>query len=131
MVGTSENTIPNTHSTHLPIQTYNDNDIVFEYLTRIFPTRTILQGIHLASSGFFQFLVNEQVIPILSFIPGAIYNLRSRDITARLPGARERLHYGLWRVLGRIPDGMRESQVVMDDGSVRYVRKSWVLGVAD
>ena len=126
-----EDTVPNTHSTHLLIQTYSNNDTVFEYLTKTFPARTILTGIRFASSVFFRPLANEQVIPVLSSLPGAIYNRRSRDIIARLPGARERWYYGLWRVQGRIPDGMRESQVVMDDGSMRYVCKSWVLDVTD
>ncbi|KAK7022829.1 hypothetical protein VNI00_016910, partial [Paramarasmius palmivorus] len=120
MVGTSENTLSNTDSTHLPIQTYGDNDIVFEYLTRTSPARTILTGIRFTYLGFIQPLVNEQVISVLSSLPGAIYNRCSRDIIARLPGARERWHYGFWRVQGRIPDGMRESQVVMDDSSVQF-----------
>ena len=70
-------------------------------------------------------------MPVLSYLPGAIYNRRSRDIIARLPDARERLYYGFSRAIGGIPYEMRESQVVMDDGSVRYVCKSWVLDVVD
>ncbi|KAK7042988.1 hypothetical protein VNI00_008726 [Paramarasmius palmivorus] len=116
----AEDTIFDTHSTHLPIQTCSDNDTVFEYLTRTFPARTILRGMYFSSGAFIQTLANEQVVPVLSCLPGAIYNQRSQDIIARLPGARERLHYGFWRVQSRIPDGMRESQVVMDDGSVRF-----------
>ena len=85
----------------------------------------------MALSALLQPLANGRVIPMLSSVPGAIYNRRSGDIIARLPGAGERWHYGFWRLEGRIPDGMRESQVVMDDGSVRYVCKSWVLDVAD
>ncbi|KAK7028996.1 hypothetical protein VNI00_014706, partial [Paramarasmius palmivorus] len=120
MLGTGSNTIPNTHSTHLPIQTYSDSDTVFKYLTRSFPARTILTGIRMALSALLQPLANGRVIPMLSSVPGAIYNRRSGDIIARLPGAGERWHYGFWRLEGRIPDGMRESQVVMDDGSVRF-----------
>jgi hypothetical protein len=133
MLGTSENTISNTHSTYLPIQTYRDNNTVLEYLTRTFPARTILKGISWSYQAVFEDLSNEQLIPVLPYLPGAIYNRDSREAIARFPGAIERWRYAFWRVMGRIPDAMRESRVDMHDGSVRYVSKtkSWVWDVAD
>ncbi|KAK7033911.1 hypothetical protein VNI00_012535 [Paramarasmius palmivorus] len=113
-----EKMLSNNHFPPLSIQTYSNNDVVFDYLKKILTPRTILRGLCWSFHRTWQHFTNEQALYMLPSLPGAIYNRRTRDLLARWAGAKERWFYKLWRVFG-FPDTVRDSQVGMADGTSR------------
>ena len=120
MNNTVEGAMPNIHSNYLPISALRDKDTVLAYFARTFPTQTVFQAIYWFPIPFAEHLANEHVTPVLSSLPGTIYNRHCRHIVARWPGAWRGLEY-MFSWAYDISDAMRESQIMMEDGSVRYV----------
>uniref|UniRef100_A0A0W0EYG0 Uncharacterized protein n=1 Tax=Moniliophthora roreri TaxID=221103 RepID=A0A0W0EYG0_MONRR len=104
----------------LPIQTYRDTSTTFNYLTRTVSTLNIITGIAWCYRTYGKKVANRKAISILTTLPGTIYHQHSQKIIAKLPArVRGRLHYHLYRAdVGS--NAMRESLVVMKDGSVRF-----------
>uniref|UniRef100_A0A0W0FS79 Uncharacterized protein n=1 Tax=Moniliophthora roreri TaxID=221103 RepID=A0A0W0FS79_MONRR len=106
-------------SSLLSVQTYSDLNAVVDYLTGALSIRAILRGIGWSSGGIGERLTDEAVHQF-STLAGTIYNTHHRESIYEWAEARERWHYGLWRV-DDIPEAMRKSQMVMEDGSVRFM----------
>ncbi|KAI3606077.1 hypothetical protein WG66_004005 [Moniliophthora roreri] len=104
----------------LSIQTYKDSSAVFNYLIRTLPMHAILRGIRLSSTGVWEWLNHDDAISMPRSFIGTVYNWRRRRIIAKYVGTRERWHYGLYHVEG-MPDAMRETRTVMEDGSTRFM----------
>ncbi|KAI3621412.1 hypothetical protein WG66_000034 [Moniliophthora roreri] len=118
--GYTSSLMPNNNFPALSIQTYRDTSATFEYLTRTVSTLNIILGIAGCYMAYRQKVANRKAISILTTLPGAIYHQHSQQIIARLPAeARSGLYYYLRRAyVGS--DAMRESLVVMKDGTVRF-----------
>ncbi|ESK83271.1 hypothetical protein Moror_15057 [Moniliophthora roreri MCA 2997] len=104
----------------LPIQTYRDTSTTFNYLTRTVSTLNIITGIAWCYRICGEKVANRKAISILTALPGTVYHEHSQQIIARLPArARDSLHYYLRKAeVGS--NAMRESLVVMKNGSVRF-----------
>ncbi|ESK81763.1 hypothetical protein Moror_16733 [Moniliophthora roreri MCA 2997] len=118
--GSTSNSTPKSCFPALSIQTYRDTSATFDYLTRTVSTLNIIKSIAKAYRTFKKKIANEKAIFILTTHPGTIYDKHGQKIIARLPAkASSRLCYYLIRVdVGSA--AMRESLVVMKDGSVRF-----------
>uniref|UniRef100_A0A0W0F361 Uncharacterized protein n=1 Tax=Moniliophthora roreri TaxID=221103 RepID=A0A0W0F361_MONRR len=112
--------MPNNYFSALSIQTYRDTRAIFDYLTRTVSTLSIIGGIYNACKFYSKEVANQKAVSILTTLAGTIYHKHSQKIIARLPArVRNRLYYYLKRVkVGS--DAMRESLVVMKDGSVQF-----------
>jgi hypothetical protein len=96
-----------------------DNNTALDHLLR---SRAILQDICASLHGFWQHLAQEEVIPVLSCLPGTIYDQQCRGIVARGSGVTNEWHYKLYNVSsGGVSDALDRSVDVMDHGSLRYV----------
>ncbi|KAI3604194.1 hypothetical protein WG66_010080 [Moniliophthora roreri] len=118
--GSVSNLMLNNKFPVLPIQTYRDTSTTFNYLTRTVSTLNIITGIAWCYRTYGKKVANRKAISILTTLPGTIYHQHSQKIIAKLPArVRGRLHYHLYRAdVGS--NAMRESLVVMKDGSVRF-----------
>ena len=113
--------LPSSDHPSLDLQTYNNTSTLFQYLIGILPVRNIIEGIRWSDRGTPEYPDNEDVKLILSSLPGTIYHRTTREVIARYPGGRDRWYYYPWKEDFRVPDALRESALVMDDGSIRCV----------
>ncbi|ESK83309.1 hypothetical protein Moror_8818 [Moniliophthora roreri MCA 2997] len=99
--------------TPLCFHAYDDTQSVLDYLTKLLSTRTILQGIHWSHGDPVFEETNVSVLPSLH----TVYNRRHGKPIARW--AKVKFHHQL-RYVCDVSDTIRESQIVMADGSVRF-----------
>uniref|UniRef100_A0A0W0GDN8 Protein kinase domain-containing protein n=1 Tax=Moniliophthora roreri TaxID=221103 RepID=A0A0W0GDN8_MONRR len=99
--------------TPLRFQTYDDTQSILDYLTKSLATRTILQGIHWSHGDPVFEETDVSVLPSLH----TVYNRRHGKPIARW--AKVKFRHQLQYVCD-VPDAIREGQIVMADGSVRF-----------
>uniref|UniRef100_A0A0W0GD04 Uncharacterized protein n=1 Tax=Moniliophthora roreri TaxID=221103 RepID=A0A0W0GD04_MONRR len=114
------NSIPSDHFSSLSIQTYKDTSAVFDYLIRTLPIHVMFRGIGWSNTGVTEWLDYQDAIPVLRFFAGTIYNRHHRSIIAKYVAATAGWSYEFRYVIG-MPDAMKESQTIMEDGLIRFM----------
>ncbi|ESK90994.1 hypothetical protein Moror_16392 [Moniliophthora roreri MCA 2997] len=107
------------HFTPVSLQAFNKSSTVLEYLASKLPTHDIIRGISGSRLGIGEQLIDEQIISILSSLPGTIYNRHCKEMTARWTDVRKRWRYGLWQVF-QFPYAVGGSGVEMEYSLVRF-----------
>uniref|UniRef100_A0A0W0FA51 Uncharacterized protein n=1 Tax=Moniliophthora roreri TaxID=221103 RepID=A0A0W0FA51_MONRR len=116
--GFGTNSATNNKHPFLSLQTYSDSNALISYLTQTLSTQDILTGIHWSHRLTREQVSNENALFALSFLPATVYSKLHLGIIAQWPGDMREWYYEQWHV-GGLLDKMQESQVDMDDGSVR------------
>uniref|UniRef100_A0A0W0F322 Uncharacterized protein n=1 Tax=Moniliophthora roreri TaxID=221103 RepID=A0A0W0F322_MONRR len=101
----------------LSLQIYHDSNAIFYFLVQNLDTTDMLYAICYSYRYFMEWIPDEDSVPMLSSLPGAIYSRTRREIIAKLPKTMNDQHYRLWDIEG-IPDTMFANVHVTNDGSV-------------
>ncbi|ESK80833.1 hypothetical protein Moror_4309 [Moniliophthora roreri MCA 2997] len=103
----------------LSLQLYHDSDAIFDFLVQNFDTSEMLYQICKSYRYVMEWIPDEDTVPILSSLPGAVYSRTRREIIAKWPKTMNERHYRAWDVEG-VPDTMFANARVDNDNSVCF-----------
>ncbi|KAI3614923.1 hypothetical protein WG66_016755 [Moniliophthora roreri] len=104
----------------LSLQIYHDSDAIFRFLIQNFTTIQMLYAICNSYRYIMEWIPDEDSVPMLSSLPGAVYSRTRREIIAKWPKTMNERHYRQWGFEG-ISDTMSENGFIENDESLWYV----------
>jgi hypothetical protein len=110
----------------LTFQSYNNINILFEYLNGTLSIGDIIRGIRFSNQVFSDYPNDEDAKRILSSLPGTVYHRNSREVIARYPD-RENWYFQFLGGVFIIPDALQSTSEVKD-GSLRCVWNDGIVG---
>ncbi|EEB91225.1 hypothetical protein MPER_10450, partial [Moniliophthora perniciosa FA553] len=111
--------------TSLAIQSFKDDKVVCEYLSKMLSSRDFLQALARGMTGYPYIATDDRVELLLFSPPGSIYSRSRGKVVATRPTLEEYVMQGVWPTVPDLPDSIRRSQVLMRDGTIRFTVPPW------
>ncbi|ESK92474.1 hypothetical protein Moror_4511 [Moniliophthora roreri MCA 2997] len=111
--------------TSLAIQSFKDDKTVCEYLSKMLPSRDFLQALARGMTGYPYIATDDRVELLLLSPPGSIYSRSRGKVVATRPILKDYVLHGVWPTVPDLPDSIRNSRVLMQDGTIRFTVPPW------